>query len=390
MKKMGNTILTIVAIRLMVALWPFVVKKLRQIWQRLQINMRNTDSTALFDDYFIESKTFYVREFGKIPSIAFIGNIDTTKVIDLINENRYGKIKAIYRRNYYSWEKDQIEASKILVKLSGNLMIKLGNDWAEILYSSTEVEKAHKMLLEFKGQKAMAKEQDFEINVISLSGRSLELKTLSIKPTVLDIGLFYNDDFRKVDAVIRERLSKENDKGIVLLHGLPGTGKTTYLRHLIGTINKQVLFVSPAVAANLMNPEFMDLLLDNPNSVLVIEDAENIIMERRYSSHSSVSNLLNISDGLLSDCLNVQIICTFNSAIEMVDTALLRKGRLIARYEFGKLEPQKATALSKHLGVEKEYHLPASLAEITNPGSVVHETIRKQTIGFRRELVLEN
>ena len=390
MKKMGNTILTIVAIRLMVALWPFVVKNLRQIWQRLQINMRNTDSTALFDDYFIESKTFYVREFGKIPSIAFIGNIDITKVIDLINENRYGKIKAIYRRNYYSWEKDQVEASKILVKLSGNLMIKLGNDWAEILYSSTEVEKAHKMLLEFKGQKAMAKEQDFEINVISLSGRSLELKTLSIKPTVLDIGLFYNDDFRKVDAVIRERLSKENDKGIVLLHGLPGTGKTTYLRHLIGTINKQVLFVSPAVAANLMNPEFMDLLLDNPNSVLVIEDAENIIMERRYSSHSSVSNLLNISDGLLSDCLNVQIICTFNSAIEMVDTALLRKGRLIARYEFGKLEPQKATALSKHLGVEKEYHLPASLAEITNPGSLVHETIRKQTIGFRRELVLEN
>ena len=387
---MGNTILMIVAIRLMVALWPFVVKKLRQIWQRLQVNMGNTDSTALFDDYFIESKTFYVREFGKIPSIAFIGNIDTTKVIDLINENRYGKIKAIYRRNYYSWEKDQVEASKILVKLSGNLMIKLGNDWAEILYSSTEVEKAHKMLLEFKGQKAMAKEQDFEINVISLSGRSLELKTLSIKPTVLDIGLFYNDDFRKVDAVIRERLSKENDKGIVLLHGLPGTGKTTYLRHLIGTINKQVLFVSPAVAANLMNPEFMDLLLDNPNSVLVIEDAENIIMERRYSSHSSVSNLLNISDGLLSDCLNVQIICTFNSAIEMVDTALLRKGRLIARYEFGKLEPQKATALSKHLGVEKEYHLPASLAEITNPGSVVHETIRKQTIGFRRELVLEN
>jgi len=390
MKKMGNTILMIVAIRLMVALWPFVVKKLRQIWQRLQVNMGNTDSTALFDDYFIESKTFYVREFGKIPSIAFIGNIDTTKVVDLINENRYGKIKAIYRRNYYSWEKDQVEASKILVKLSGNLMIKLGNDWAEILYSSTEVEKAHKMLLEFKGQKAMAKEQDFEINVISLSGRSLELKTLSIKPTVLDIGLFYNDDFRKVDAVIRERLSKENDKGIVLLHGLPGTGKTTYLRHLIGTINKQVLFVSPAVAANLMNPEFMDLLLDNPNSVLVIEDAENIIMERRYSSHSSVSNLLNISDGLLSDCLNVQIICTFNSAIEMVDTALLRKGRLIARYEFGKLEPQKATALSKHLGVEKEYHLPASLAEITNPGSVVHETIRKQTIGFRRELVLEN
>ena len=115
--------------------------------------------------------------------------------------------------------------------------------------------------------------------------------------------------------LIKERLAKENDKGIVLLHGLPGTGKTTYLRYLIGNLKKKVMFVSPSVAGNLMNPEFMDLLLDNPNSVLVIEDAENIIMDRKYSNQSSVSNLLNISDGLLSDCLNVQIICTFNSEL---------------------------------------------------------------------------
>ena len=64
-----------------------------------------------------------------------------------------------------------------------------------------------------------------------------------------------------------------------------------------------------------MNPEFIDLLIDNPNAVLIIEDAENIIMDRKINNNSSVSNLLNISDGLLSDCLNVQIICTFNSAL---------------------------------------------------------------------------
>ena len=43
-----------------------------------------------------------------------------------------------------------------------------------------------------------------------------------------------------------------------------------------------------------------------------------------------MSDLLNISDGLLADFLHVQVICTFNHPLSMVDSALLRKGRLIA------------------------------------------------------------
>jgi hypothetical protein len=189
-------------------------------------------------------------------------------------------------------------------------MIELGHDYAEIFFSNDLFDYADKLMEVFVGFKAPDKEEEYEINIITYSAGNLELKQLEIKPTPLDIGLFYNDDFAKVDKVIKDRLAKDGDKGIVLLHGLPGTGKTTYLRHLIGSIKKKVLFVSPSVAGNLMNPEFIDLLIDNPNAVLVIEDAENIIMDRKYSSNSSVSNLLNISDGLLSDCLNVQIICT--------------------------------------------------------------------------------
>ncbi|MGO8056094.1 hypothetical protein, partial [Rhizobium leguminosarum] len=72
-------------------------------------------------------------------------------------------------------------------------------------------------------------------------------------------------------------------------------------------------------------------------------------MDRKYNNSSSVSNLLNISDGLLADFLNVQLVCTFNSSLTFIDTALLRKGRLIAKYEFGKLGITKAQLLSTHL-----------------------------------------
>ena len=74
---------------------------------------------------------------------------------------------------------------------------------------------------------------------------------MEIKRTKLDLDLFYEDDFKTIDEIVRCRLGKKTDKGIVLLHGLPGTGKTTYLRYLVGMIRKKVLFLSPGIAGNL-------------------------------------------------------------------------------------------------------------------------------------------
>jgi SpoVK/Ycf46/Vps4 family AAA+-type ATPase len=205
----------------------------------------------------------------------------------------------------------------------------------------------------------------------------------------LDLKLYYENEFVEVDKLIQSRLMKKDDKGIVLLHGLPGTGKTTYLRYLIGRLKKKVLFLSPAMAGSIMNPEFMDLLIDNPNSILIIEDAENIIMDRKVSGDSAVSNLLNISDGLLADFLNVQVICTFNHSLSLIDTALLRKGRLIAKYEFGKLSATKAQALSDHFGFNNTIKKPMTIAEIANQHEKEQPVERVEIIGFRREL-LEN
>lgn len=386
-----QVLLVVLMMRLLIACMPGVLVWIKNKWQQLKTLFTITKQQTLFDEYFIEHKSYYLKEFNCLPSIAYIGSINTEYAFKQINSGKYGKVKAVYQRNYYNWQQERVEFSKTLFKLNNKMVIKLGDDWAEILYTTISHESAMNMLNEFKNNKALEKEEDYEINIISFSHGSLELKTLAIKPTELDVNLYYNDDFKAVDATIKERLAKENDKGIVLLHGLPGTGKTTYLRHLIGCLKKKVMFVSPSVASNLMNPEFMDLLLDNPNAVLVIEDAENIIMDRRYSSNSSVSNLLNISDGLLSDCLNVQIICTFNSDINMVDAALLRKGRLIAKYEFGKLSISKAQALSNHLNIHETIKKPMTLAEITNPENTYYEAKPTQVIGFRRlETILEN
>jgi hypothetical protein len=353
-------------------------------WNWLQQLLRQQRDTQIFYGNYVDTKAFYLKKFGKLPCISFVNNVDNSVLFERIQQGVYGEVKAIYQRNYYNWQAQRQEYDKTIFCLPENMLIELGDEYAEIYFDQRNYATANAMIREFTGYKAAAKEKEYEINIISVGSLGLELKPLNIKPTDLAIDLYYNDDFIAIDALIKQRLTQENDKGIILLHGLPGTGKTTYLRHLIGCTTKKILFVSPAVAGNLMNPEFIDLLIDNPNSILVIEDAENIIMDRKYSANSSVSNLLNLSDGLMSDCLNVQIICTFNSALELVDSALMRKGRLIAKYEFGKLSVTKAQQLSDHLGHDAVINKPMTLAEITNQQDMVFETKQVQIIGFRQ------
>jgi hypothetical protein len=342
-----------------------------------------------FDHHYIDTRHFYVSIFKKMPSICVMHDVDPAKAFQYINETCASQLVQTYQRNTYNWEEGRQEFSRTIFQMNTCLVIEVGISYVEFLYDLQQSQQVEDMMSVLAGCKVDVKAQDFEINIITQTVSGLELKALPIQPTKLDVALYYNDDFEAVDALIQQRLGNENDKGIILLHGLPGTGKTTYLRYLIGSLKKKVLFVSPAVAANLMNPEFIDLLMDNPNSILVIEDAENIIMDRKLNGNSSVSNLLNISDGLLSDCLNVQLVCTFNSALSLIDSALLRKGRLIACYEFGKLSVQKAQALANHLELKRNITVPMTLAEITHADEPVFETIKQPVFGFRREILKE-
>lgn len=75
------------------------------------------------------------------------------------------------------------------------------------------------------------------------------------------------------------------------------------------------------------------------------------------------------SDGLLGDAMHQQIIATFNCDLTTIDPALLRKGRLIANYEFNKLDLESSKTLSDKLGFGTETITePMTLAEIYNQG----------------------
>ena len=350
--------------------------------------MKNGTTQRMFDfnsvlgRRFLNNKSLYLDLFDKVPSLQFIGNIEGEKAYDAFKDQFADLIESEYQYRWFEKENRRFHFDETVFVLNNNCIVEIGNSYGEVLHDGKQTDFIVRFLDLMIRYRERKKRVPLEINLIVKGDYGLELKSVEVQRRKLDLDLFYEDDFRAVDAVIQKRLNRKKDKGIVLLHGLPGTGKSTYLRYLVGKIKKRILYLSPHVAGNLMDPGFIELLIENPNTVVIIEDAENIIMARRHTGDSSVSNLLNISDGLLADFLNVQLICTFNSSLTVIDEALMRKGRLIARYRFDKLGVKKAQSLSRHLGYDTIVTRPMSIAEIVHQNEA-EQTEKVEVIGFR-------
>jgi len=225
-----------------------------------------------------------------------------------------------------------------------------------------------------------------KVSILLKTQNGFDVKTHTIKPFRIDFDKMYNDDFLEVHNRVKKSITDEN-KGIVLFHGIAGSGKTNYIKWLTSQIpNKKFIFVPTSMIVSLTDPSFIGVLIDHKNSVLVLEDCENYIAERTaYNSNTDVvSSILNIADGMLSDVLECQLICTFNSDISKIDSALLRKGRLIAEYKFKELSVEKANNYLRSIGKEPTITAPCSLAELTNMETkALKEDQNSSKIGFK-------
>lgn len=226
--------------------------------------------------------------------------------------------------------------------------------------------------------------QKSNISLIRSDMGHLDTEDYDLVLNPMDIELNYGNEFLKVHDVIVKTLNKENGKGIILLHGDPGTGKTSYIKYITSLIkHKQVLFVPPSMAEMLSEPSIIPFLMDHKNTILIIEDAERVIADREGNgSPAGVSNILNLTDGILGDCLSIQIVATFNMKREKIDPALLRKGRLIAEHKFENLSIEDTNKLLKHLNKDYVSDRELSLADIYNIDLEVYKTKTKGKIGL--------
>jgi hypothetical protein len=222
------------------------------------------------------------------------------------------------------------------------------------------------------------------ISLIVQTRHGYDTQTFDLPKQKLDLDHNYGSSFTPIHDKILSTLNQKKGKGLVLLHGEPGTGKTHYLKYLASKIkDKKVMFVPPYLVDFITSPEMTPFLIENSDSILFIEDAERVITDRDTNGANGVSNILNLTDGILGDILNIQIVATFNMDRKKIDTALLRKGRLIAEHKFDKLKVEDANKLIKHLKIDHITTEDMTLTEIYNLQEIEYKVEEpKRKIGF--------
>ena len=205
-----------------------------------------------------------------------------------------------------------------------------------------------------------------------------------IKKTHVNIEENYNDDFLPVYKDTIDFLN-QRESGLVLYHGLVGTGKTQIIRHLCSTVAKDYVIVPNSVASRLGDPDFISYITSCKDYVFILEDCEQLLMDREDNPwNNAITTILNMADGLLSDIVNIKFICTFNADVDKIDKALLRKGRCFAKYEFKELCEEKVEKLNAKYNLGLKEIKPMTLAEIYNAEKTDYseEENKPRKIGF--------
>jgi hypothetical protein len=321
----------------------------------------------------------YIFKFEQFKVDNFI-----KKLFESIEVPASSHIKVSYQNN------DKITIISILIAFKEDLLLYIdGSKKGAIYYNPKDEANKDSFLYTLLGLLKTIKEPKQtknKIYIVHRNSHGFDKTGFTINKRKVNLEENYNDGFIEISDKIIEGLNDKKKTNLVILSGEAGVGKTNYIRYLVANkIKKNIIFISPDMVESITDPGFIPFLMNNNDSILVIEDAEPALEKREHGGRSSaVSNVLNLTDGLLSDCLKISIIATFNTKGKNVDEALTRKGRLLMHYSFEKLCIEKTQALLKKIGHDIEVKEPMTLADIYFYGTDNNVKQETNKLGFRK------
>jgi hypothetical protein len=166
----------------------------------------------------------------------------------------------------------------------------------------------------------------------------------------------YGEDTLQNYSYVVQTFNSSNPQGrLVIVDGPPGVGKTYFVRGLINDLTSCMAVIIPSkFVSEIDGPSLIPLFVKHKRSgknpiVMIIEDADTCLAPRGSDNISSISTLLNNTDGILGTILDLRVIATTNQPKLEFDNALMRPGRLCRNVSIGALGIEQANKIYERL-----------------------------------------
>jgi hypothetical protein len=352
----------------------------------MNININREDSNI--NDFLIIFDQMKVRPNRLIVHDSFSGQSFDKIIKKNIKEGE--KLSSNYVTEFIPSDDDYIVNKKVLIQLDDNLWISyieinsqsesfLVNDVCIFYKDEEQTEIVNKIISEISECILDYENDTFDkINTLSVTNGALDIEPLKINFDI-DIDLMYDSkSLKKTEKLIKS--IKKKDKGISILHGERGVGKTTIGKYIASKVDRMTIFIpNNMVDQSVNNPEFRSFIKKFDKLLLVIDDCEFLYSPMYGKMSYFTNNILQLVDGFLSDHLSLQILLIFNSEYDEIDETLIESNNLIDTIEFGLIDVDLANELSKEIGKSKGIKNDCRLVDVFNGGA----SGSKKTIGLR-------
>jgi hypothetical protein len=233
-------------------------------------------------------------------------------------------------------------------------------------YNSKSTEKVEELVQKIKQIIIKKEDEEYEevkYNYVTLTQNGLSLETY----TPLDIDLeniefYYNTQTIKEGKKLIKKIKTLN-KGISVVLGERGVGKTCFVDWITTTIDRKVIQIpASSIDITINNPEFIQNLKSWSESILILDDIEPYFNSMYRNSQLFINNLLQLVDGFLSDELSLHIILIFND-IES-DKDLETSSNFIHKIKIDELPKEKAKELAEFLEIKGKIESDLKLSEV--------------------------